>query len=80
LIEGYAASRALPNRLNPNVPGDADDVGPTGTPENWLGALTNEGTDQDKDVLLNLTDDYTEPPYPFEGDGTATDTMYPGRS
>lgn len=78
LIEGYASSRSLPNRFNPNTPADADDVGPTGTPENWLGALTNEGTDQDKDVLLNLQEDYTEPPYPFEGDGTAVDTQYPG--
>ena len=78
LIEGYAASRALPNRLNPNTPADADDVGPTGTPENWLGALTNEGTDQDGDVLENLQADYIEPPYPFEGDGTAVDTQYPG--
>lgn len=33
LIEGYAASRALPEIADPNTPGDADDVGPTATPE-----------------------------------------------
>ncbi len=81
LIEGYAASRGLPNVLDPNAPADADDVGPTGTPENWMGALRNEGTDQDKDVLdrmVGLNAENNIAPYPFENDGVHTDTMYPG--
>jgi hypothetical protein len=80
LIEGYAASRGLPYTSDPNVPGDADDVGPTGTPENWMGALTNEGMDQDKDVLDRMVGALAEnnqAPYPFENDGTSTDTQYP---
>ncbi len=78
LIEGYVASRALPNVIDPNTPDDSDDVGPTATPENWLGALTNEGTDQDKQVLADMITENNLAPYPFEGDGTATDTHYPG--
>lgn len=81
LIEGYAASRGLPYTSDPNVPDDADDVGPTGTPENWMGALTNEGTDQDKDVLARMvraSAENNQAPYPFEDDGVNADTMYPG--
>jgi hypothetical protein len=81
LIEGYAASRGLPNVLDPNAPSDADDVGPTGTPENWIGALKNEGTDQDKDILDRMVGNAAEnniAPYPFENDGVNPDTMYPG--
>ena len=81
LIEGYAASRGLPNVLDPNAPSDADDVGPTGTPENWIGALKNEGTDQDGDVLdrmVGLNAENNIAPYPFENDGVNVDTMYPG--
>ena len=78
LIEGYAASRGLPEVLDPNVPGDADDVGPTATPENWLGSLFNEGTDQDKQVLDDMITENNIAPYPFENDGVHTDTQYPG--
>ncbi len=78
LIEGYASSRGLPDIRDPNAPADAADVGPTATPENWIGALDNEGTDQDKDVLANMLDDNNQAPYPFENDGTAIDTQYPG--
>ena len=78
LIEGYASSRGLPEIRDPNAPADAADVGPTGTPENWIGALDNEGTDQDKDVLANMLADNNKAPYPFENDGTHTDTQYPG--
>ncbi len=80
LIEGYAASRGLPNVLDPNAPSDAEDVGPTGTPENWIGALKNEGTDQDKDILDRMVGTAAEnniAPYPFENDGVNTDTQYP---
>jgi len=35
LIEGYAASRGLPNISDPNTPADASDIG-GGTPENWI--------------------------------------------
>jgi len=78
LIEGYAASRALPSILaDPNTPDDAADVaGPT--PENWLAAIFNEGTTQDADVIEELTTENNQPPYPYEGDGVHTDTMYPG--
>jgi hypothetical protein len=78
LIEGYAASRALPSILaDPNTPDDAADVsGPT--PENWLAAIFNEGTTQDADVIDELTNAQNQPPYPYEGDGINTDTMYPG--
>ncbi len=83
LIEGYASSRGLPDIRDPNAPADASDVGPTGTLENWIGALDNEGTDQDKDVLANMLADNTEAPYPFENGpnpagGVFTDTQYPG--
>ncbi len=78
LIEGYASSRGLPEIRDPNAPVDASDVGPTGTPENWIGALENEGTEQDKDVLTNLLADNNQAPYPYENDGTNTDTQYPG--
>ena len=78
LIEGYAASRGLPEILDPNVPGDAADVGPTATPENWLGSLFNEGTDQDKQVLADMISENNIAPYPFENDGVHVDTMYPG--
>jgi hypothetical protein len=77
LIEGYAASRGLPDIRDPNAPADAYDAeGPT--PENWMSATFNEGTTQDDRVLQDLVQENNEAPYPFENDGTHTDTMYPG--
>ncbi len=77
LIEGYAASRGLPNVLDPNVPADADDASGS-TPENWMAATQNEGTDQTTEVLDDMISENNIAPYPFENDGTAVDTMYPG--
>ena len=77
LIEGYAASRGLPDIRDPNVPDDAYDAdGPT--PENWMTATFNEGTTQDDNVLTDVILENNTAPYPFENDGTATDTQYPG--
>jgi len=77
LIEGYAASRAAPNVLDPNRPADARDV--TGaTPENWMQAIFNDGTDQDFEVLTTMINQNNISPYPFVNDGTNVDTMYPG--
>ncbi len=77
LIEGYAASRGLPDIRDPNAPADAADADGS-TPENWLSALQNEGIDQDSEVLADLITENTQAPYPFENDGTHVDTMYPG--
>jgi hypothetical protein len=77
LIEGYAASRALPNILDPNRPADADDADGT-APQNWMSAMFNEGQPQDAEVIEDLTDDNNIAPYPFENDGVHADTMYPG--
>jgi len=77
LIEGYAASRGLPNIADPNTPTDAPDIG-GGTPENWMQAIFNEGTDQAADVLEDMITENTIAPYPFENDGVNLDTMYPG--
>jgi len=77
LIEGYAASRGLPNVLDPNVPADAADAN-GGAPQNWITAMFNEGTDQDDLVLDDMISENNLAPYPFENDGTAVDTMYPG--
>ena len=76
LIEGYAASRALPNKEDPNTPVDARDAAGT-APENWMQATFNEGTEQDDAVITDLTTENNIAPYPFEGDGTNPDTMYP---
>jgi len=77
LIEGYANSRGLPYTDDPNVPDDvADANGPT--PENWLTAIFNEGTNQDDQVLDDMRTENDQAPYPFENDGTNLDTMYPG--
>jgi len=84
LIEGYAASRGLPNVVDPNVPSDADDIGPSATPENWLSAMFNDGTGQMEDVVEDMISENNVAPYPFEngpvagGVGTHTDTQYPG--
>ena len=77
LIEGYAASRALPNIRDPNLPGDLEDVG-GGTPENWMQAIFNEGTNQSEEVLEDMRTENNIAPYPFENDGVNLDTMYPG--
>lgn len=77
LISGYASSRGLPNVLDPNTPDDASDVGGS-TPENWISAMFNEGTNQDVEVLEDMITENNIAPYPFENDGTYTDTMYPG--
>ena len=84
LVEGYAASRGLPNVVDPNTPGDALDIG-GGSPENWMSAIFNEGTDQDSDVIEDMITENNLAPYPFEN-GTIdpitglpyTDTQYPG--
>ena len=87
LIEGYAASRGLPNILDPNTPDDASDIA-GGTPENWISAIFNEGITQDADVIDDLTTENNVAPYPFENGPNVTvgsgfpnpyaDTMYPG--
>jgi hypothetical protein len=76
-IEGYAASRGLPNVLDPNAPGDADDTGGA-TPENWMAALFNDGLVQTSEVIEDMITENNIAPYPFENDGVNTDTMYPG--
>ena len=77
MIEGYAASRGLPNVVDPNVPDDAASADGT-IPQNWMSALFNDGTEQDADVLEDMITENNLAPYPFEGDGVHTDTMYPG--
>jgi len=73
IIGGYEVSRALPAETDPNVPNDA-----SSTDANWMLGLFNDGTNQDGDVvqMLEVTGDRN--PYPYEGDGISTDTMYPG--
>ena len=66
LIEGYAASRGLPPVEDPNTPTDAGDTD-NFTPENWMSAVFNEGTEQTSDVLVELTTENNVAPYPFEG-------------
>lgn len=76
LIKGYANSRSLPAVVDPNTPAEATDaIGLT--PENWMTALSNEGTNQDSEVLKDVTA-YDQPPYPYENDGVHVGTMYPG--
>ena len=87
LIEGYAASRGLPNVLDPNTPDDADDASGS-TPENWMSALFNDGNTQTAEVLEDMITDNNTAPYPFENgpiQGAVapapldyTDTQYPG--
>ena len=77
LIAGYANSRALPNILDPNTPDDASDASGS-TPENWLAATFNDGTDQTSVIIEDNLLENNQAPYPFEGDGTNPDTMYPG--
>lgn len=77
LIEGYAASRGLPNVIDPNTPADADDADGS-TPENWMSALFNTGIDQTSEVIEDMLLENNTAPYPFEGDGVSIDTQYPG--
>lgn len=78
LIEGYSNSRALPDITDPNAPDEASDIGGF-TPENWLSAMFNEGTDQDSVVVDDMLTENNEAPYPFENDQAGNlDTMYPG--
>jgi len=77
LIEGYAASRGLPDVLDPNVPDDAADVDGF-NPDNWLAAVFNEGTTQIEGVIEDMISENNIAPYPFENDGVHLDTMYPG--
>jgi len=77
LIEGYANSRALPAIVDPNVPDDTADADGA-TPENWMVATFNEGTEQDDKVLDDMISENNQAPYPFENDGTSFDTRYPG--
>lgn len=77
LIDGYAASRGLPNILDPNTPDDAADADGA-TPENWMVATFNDATGQDDAVISDMISENNLAPYPFENDGVSTDTMYPG--
>ena len=70
MIQGYADSRALPNIEDPNTPADAS--------TNWMVRLFSSGSEQDEMVLDELERTGDQAPYPFEGDGTNLDTMYPG--
>lgn len=76
LIDGYSASRALPSESDPNTPADAVDIADP-TPENWMTAMITENVGM-TDARVTDALEYDLPPYPFEGDGTATDTHYPG--
>lgn len=84
LVEGYASSRALPSIADPNTPDDASDLSGV-APNNWLGAIDNEGSSQIDRVITDLTTENDQSPYPFENGeipaapGTYwTDTQYPG--
>lgn len=70
LIQGYADSRSLPGQTEPNVPDDAS--------LNWYQYLFSEGTTQDNMVITDLENTGDKAPYPYENDGTHTDTQYPG--
>jgi hypothetical protein len=76
LIDGYSASRALPSESDPNVPTDNANID-SNSPENWLGAMFSDNSTID-DAVVTQVSEYDQPPYPYEGDGTATDTHYPG--
>ena len=73
LIAGYEVSRALPNETDPNVPGDSNSID-----QNWIMSLFTDGSNQDPDVISMLEITGDQAPYPYENDGTYTDTMYPG--
>ncbi len=77
MIEGYAASRALPNIVDPNTPNDALSIDGA-TPANWLTATFNDGTQQTDAVITDMVTENNQAPYPYEDDGVNFDTMYPG--
>ena len=77
LIEGYAASRGLPDILDPNTPTDAASVDGN-IPANWMASMFNQGTEQTETVVEDLISENNIAPYPFENDGAHVDTMYPG--
>ena len=77
LIEGYAATRALPNIVDPNTPSDALSVDGT-FPANLQAAVFNDGTQQIDVVISDMVQENNLAPYPFEDDGVNVDTMYPG--
>ncbi len=77
LIEGYAASRGLPDIQDPNTPDDASSVNGS-LAQNWLAALDNDFDQQTGEVLTDMITENNQAPYPFENDGVHTDTMYPG--
>lgn len=71
LVDGYAASRGIPQPDDPNTPADVS------TDQNWLTAMFNDGTRQDKTVIENLTEEQVHPPYAVEDGVVYTDTQYP---
>jgi hypothetical protein len=84
LIQGYASSRALPSIADPNTPDAATDASGI-APDNWLGAIDNEGNSQVDRVITDLTTENDQSPYPFENGenpiapGTFfAETQYPG--
>ena len=84
MIEGYAASRLLPEVLDPNAPDDAASIDGQ-TPANWMSAIFNEGTGQHEDVIEDMITENNVAPYPFENGPDQlnpavpfADTMYPG--
>jgi hypothetical protein len=77
LIEGYAASRALPEINDPNTPTDALRVDGS-TPQNWIAATFSDGTQQTDAVLTDMVTENNQAPYPYEDDTIHIDTMYPG--
>lgn len=77
LIEGYAASRGLPDVLDPNAPVDSASVDGN-IPANWIASMFNQGTEQTETVIEDMISENNIAPYPFENDGVHVDTMYPG--
>jgi hypothetical protein len=77
LIEGYAASRGLPDILDPNTPTDMDSASGN-NPENWMSALFNDGTQQDAIVLADMQTENNQAPYPFENGWFLEVAVLPG--
>lgn len=76
LIDGYAASRRLPEIKDPNTPGDLESTAGT-LAENWMRGMHTRGGNNDE-IIIREVSGYDLPPYPFENDGVHNDTMYPG--